>query len=265
MNATLAALSVAAFLAAHASNPPFVTSDANAGWSHNGYYVHNNMWNSRKYSPCTQTLSAWSQDKWQVVARMDNKTGDGAVKTYPNVHRDYQDVPIESFDSLTTVFAEKIPHVGIYDVAYDIWINGIARPGCTEIMIWTDNFHQVPGGTYAQDVTMGGHSFKVYATPNRGYIAFVATHNFTSGTLSLLDIMNWVIGNGWLSDKSTLSQICFGIELVSTDDKGAKFEVTGFSISAKLKPKSDRAAPASDGATPAPVSSHGRSLKRKTQ
>ncbi len=224
-----------------ASNPLFVTSDPNGGWSQGGYYVHNNMWNSRKYSPCTQTLSAWSHDKWHVVARMNNKTGDGAVKTYPNVHKDYQDAPIGSFDSITSTFAERSPHVGIYNVAYDIWINGIAKPGCTEIMIWTENFHQVPGGAYVQDVTIGGRAFKVYKTANGGYIAFVATANFTSGKLRLLDIMRWVIAKGWLPDKSTLNQICFGIEIVSTEDTEAKFEVNAFSID--QKPKLALAAP----------------------
>jgi len=38
--------------------PVFVTSDANGGRSNGGYYVHNNMWNTAKYSPCTQTLYA---------------------------------------------------------------------------------------------------------------------------------------------------------------------------------------------------------------
>jgi hypothetical protein len=208
----------------------FVTSDRNGGWSNGGYYVHNNMWNSAKYSPCTQTLSAWSFDRWQVVARMNNSTGDGAVKTYPNVHKDYRRVPIGSFDSLTSTFAATSPHVGIYNFAYDIWINGIATPGCTEIMIWTENFNQVPGGRYVQDVTFGGRTYQVYKRSGSGYIAFVPTVNFTSGALDLLEMVNWTIAKGWLPAQSTLNQICFGVEIVSTDDADAAFAVTAFSI-----------------------------------
>ena len=234
MNLTTIALA-AVVTATAAARPAFVTSDSNGGWSNEGYYVHNNMWNSAKYSPCTSTLSAWSRDNWYVVTRMNNKTGDGAVKTYPNVHRDYGSVPIDSFDSIMSRFAETSPHVGIYNVAYDIWINGIAGPGCTEIMIWTENCNQVPGGSHVQDVTFGSHSYKVYKNPGSGYIAFVATTNFTSGTLNLLDIMKWVIAKGWLSSKSTLNQICFGFEMVSTDNADATFKVTAFSIDAKLK------------------------------
>jgi hypothetical protein len=224
-----------ALLPAGSADPVFVTSDRNGGWSNGGYYVHNNMWNSTKYSPCTETLYARSFDNWYVVARMNNNTGDGAVKTYPNVHKLYDSVPIGSFNSITSTFAETSPHVGIYNFAYDIWINGIASPGCTEIMIWNENFNQVPGGSYVQDVNFGGRTYKVYKRSNSGYIAFVPTANFTSGTMDLLEIMNWTIAKGWLSAKSTLNQICFGVEIVSTDDADATFGVSTFSIDADLK------------------------------
>ena len=217
------------------ADPVFVTSDRNGGWSNGGYYVHNNMWNSARYNPCTETLYAWSFDKWYVVARMNNNTGDGAVKTYPNVHKDYDRVPISSFSSISSTFAETSPHIGIYNFAYDIWINGIATPDCTEIMIWNENFNQTPGGSYIQDVTFGGRTYKIYKTANSGYVAFVPTANFASGTLDLLEIMNWTIAKGWLSAKSTLNQICFGVEIVSTDNIDATFHVTTFSIDTSLK------------------------------
>ncbi len=252
------ALTAAALLATGAANPVFVTSDPNGGWSSGGYYVHNNMWNSAKYRRCNSTLSAWSPDNWQVVTRMNNKTGDGAVKTYPNVHKDYRSVPFDSFDSITSRFAETSPHVGIYNVAYDIWLNGIAKPGCTEIMIWTGNFKQVPGGKFVQEVTFGSQTYLAYRSPGSGYIAFVAKTNFTSGTVDLLDIMKWSIAKGWLPSQSTLNQICFGVEVVSTDDADATFRVTAFSIDAKSKPRLDPTSPASDATNSTPSSSRVR-------
>lgn len=217
------------------TKPAFVTSDRNGGWSNGGYYIHNNMWNSTKYSPCTETLYAWSFDNWYVIAKMNNKTGDGAVKTYANVHKNYDRVPIAAFNSITSTFAETSPRVGIYNFAYDIWVNGIASPGCTEIMIWTENVKQVPGGNYVQDVAFGGRTYKVYKRSKSGYIAFVPTANFTSGTMDLLEVINWTIAKGWLSAKSTLDQICFGAEIVSTDDTNATFRVTNFSINEDLQ------------------------------
>jgi hypothetical protein len=137
----------------------------NGGWSNGGYYVHNNMWNCRKYS-CSETLYACSYHSWYVVANMNNNSGDGAVKTYPNVHKDYQNVPIRSFKSITSTFATTSPHVGIYNVAYDIWTNGIATSGSTEFMIWTENFHQTPAGSRVTTATFGGRNYNVWKTAN---------------------------------------------------------------------------------------------------
>ena len=211
--------------------PPIVfqTSDPNGGWSNGGYYVHNNMWNSANYA-CAETLYAYSYKNWYVVANMNNDTGDGAVKTYPNVHKDYNNVLISSFNSVTSSFAETSPHVGIYNVAYDIWTNGVATPGCTEFMIWTENFHQVPAGSNVESVTMGGRTYNVWKTSDNHYIAFIPTVVFTSGSIDLLEILNWAISKGWLPANSTLGQICFGIEIVSTDSQDAVFKVTDFSI-----------------------------------
>lgn len=256
MNLATIVLFAAGILMACAADPAFVTSDPNGGWPHRGYYIHNNMWNSAKYSPCTSTLSAWSHDNWYVVTRMNNKQGDGAVKTYPNVHRNFSSVPIESFGSILSTFAETSPHVGIYNFTYDIWINGIARPGCTEIMIWNENYNQVPGGRHVQDMSFGGRTFKVYRNPGSGYLALVATIPFTSGTVDLLEIMKWAVAKGWLSSKSTLHQICFGVEVVSTDDTDARFQVTAFSIDAKLKPGPDLTERASDATNRVPARSH---------
>jgi len=252
----------AAALVTCAADPVFVTSDSNGGWANAGYYVHNNMWNSAKYTPCTSTLYASSYDDWYVVMRMNNTKRDGAVKTYPNVHRDYNRVPISSFDSLTSNFAETSPRVGIYNVAYDLWINGVATPGCSEIMIWTENFNQVPGGKYVQDVTFGGRIYKVYKTASSGYIAFVATPVFASGTLDLLEITKWAIAKGWLPDNSTLNQVCFGVEMVSTDDADATFRVTAFSIDAK--PKVGLTRPASEVTNSPEGSASGRSKVQQT-
>jgi hypothetical protein len=134
-------------------------------------------------------------------------------------------------------------------------------------MIWNENFNQTPGGSYMQNVTFGGQAYKVYKTPGSGYIALVATTNFTSGTVNLLEIIKWTMTKGWLSSKSALNQICFGVEIVSTEDGDARFQVTAFSIDAKVRPGRDLTAPASDAtnAAAAAPSNHGGSKVQKTK
>jgi hypothetical protein len=212
------------------SKPVFVTSDHNGGWSTAGYYVHNNMWNdSVPLGP--ETLYACAFNNWYVVSNQTDNAG--AVKTYPNVHKDYAGVRISSLTSLSSSFAATSPHKGIYDVAYDIWTNGVATSGSTEIMIWTDNFHQTPAGDRIRSVTFGGRTYNVWKTSDSGYIAFVPTATVTAGTLNLLDMFKWTIAQGWLAADSTLNQICYGVEIVSTAGTNQTFTFTNFSVTSK--------------------------------
>ena len=76
----------------------------------------------------------------------------------------------------------------------------------------------------------GGRTYNVWKTSDSSYIAFVPTVVFTSGTVDLLEIFNWTISKGWLPANSTLGQICFGVEIVSTSGADATFQFTDFSI-----------------------------------
>ena len=170
------------------------------------------MWNSA-YALGQETLSTCSYHDSYVVSNQANDAG--AVKTYPNVHKDNADVPLSSFSTMTSTFAATSPHVGIYNVAYDIWANGVATDGSTEIMIWTENFNQVSAGSRAATASLGGRSYDVWTTSNNGYIAFVPSVPLTSGTLDLLEIFDFTLAQGWLPAESTLGQICFGVEIVA--------------------------------------------------
>jgi hypothetical protein len=209
------------------TKPVFKTSDRNGGWSTGGYYVHNNMWNSAE-ALGPETLYACSYHNWYVVSKQTNHAG--AVKTYPNVHKDYDNVRISSFNRIRSTFAATSPHVGIYNVAYDIWANGVATSGSTEIMIWTENFRQVPAGDKVARVGLGGRTYNVWKTSDNHYIALVPTAVMKSGSIDLLAIFKWLMSKGWLPANSTLGQIDFGVEIVSTDGRNATFTFTDFSI-----------------------------------
>ena len=209
------------------TKPVFKTSDRNGGWSTGGYYVHNNMWNSAE-ALGPETLYACSYHNWYVVSKQTNHAG--AVKTYPNVHKDYDNVRISSFNRIRSTFAATSPHVGIYNVAYDIWANGVATSGSTEIMIWTENFKQVPAGNKVARVGLGGRTYNVWKTSDNHYIALVPTAVMKSGSIDLLAIFKWLMSKGWLPANSTLGQIDFGVEIVSTDGRNATFTFTDFSI-----------------------------------
>jgi hypothetical protein len=209
---------------------PLNPSNPQDGITLGAFYVDTDTWNAANYS-VSQTMYVCDYDSWYVVASMDNATGDGAVKTYPDVHEDFSAAPtIGSFSVISSSFAHAGPHVGIYEFAYDIWLNGVASNGSTEVMIWTDNFNQVPSGSVQETVTFDGQSYQVYKSGS--YIAFVETTNVTSGTVNLLEIFNHIIGKGWIPSTSTLGAIDYGVELVSTNGMDATFAVNGFSLTA---------------------------------
>jgi hypothetical protein len=227
-SAAPASTPAAVAVSAKCTKPQFVTSDPTGGWSDGRYYLYNDMWNIGGYS-VTQTLYACAYNNWYAVADMNNDRNDGAVKTYPNVHEDFNEPAISSFHSISSTFAETSPHTGIYEDAYDIWINGVASSGSTEVMIWTENHHQVPGGSVVATVTFGGRTYKVWRAGS--YIAFAATSNFASGTVNLLEIFNWIMAKGWMPTSSTLGQIDYGAEIVSTNSTPETFSFTNFTVS----------------------------------
>jgi hypothetical protein len=213
------------------THPSYTTSAQYGMWNLAPYFVYNNMWGISGYQ-VSQTLYACSYSNWYVTATMNNNSGDGHVKTYPNAQKDFSEPLISSLNSVTSTFAETSPGTGIYEDAYDIWLNGVASSGSTEVMIWNDNHGQSPAGSAQGSVTFDGRSYTVYRTSTGSYIAFVANSNFTSGSMNLLEFFKWIMAKGWIPANSTLGQVCYGVELVSTNNVPATFVFDNFSVTA---------------------------------
>jgi hypothetical protein len=195
-----------------------------------GYYVHNNLWNASKYPGTRGTTQVCSYRSWNHIGTASNSSGSGEVKTYPNVHKDYSGRTIANFPRLTSSFAATSPGRGIYNVGYDLWLNGVPND---EVMIWTDNHDQYPAGSrFASGVGLSGHTWDVYATSGNGYIAFVPSNGarLTSGTLDLKAMLNYLVSKGRVAASSTVDQICYGVEIVDTGGSAATWNFTNFSI-----------------------------------
>lgn len=206
------------------TNPTFQTSERLGGLETNGYFVYNNMWNT-SYNPGPQTLYACAFNNWYVDSNQTNSAG--AVKTYPNVHKDFNR-PLRSFSAITSTYSQITPNVpnGIWNIAYDIWMNGLD----IEVMIWTDNYRQVPSGNKVATRSFGGRIFDVWRTGNNRYIAFVQQPNSTTGTVNIREMLDYLIAQGWLSADVELYQIGYGVEVVSTDGRVARFTFNDFSL-----------------------------------
>ena len=220
--------------AVNCTSPRYVTSHPDGMWSNWGYWVHNNMWNASGYQ-VSQTLRACNFRNWYVRARANNNSGDCAVKTYPTVHKDFHnwntgaEPRVSSFKSIVSRFASRTPGVGIYNAAYDIWLNGV--PGNREVMIWTDNLRQHPGGrVVARRVALSGRYWNVWATSDGRAITFTPMYRLTYGSVNIKQMLHWLMVTGRVQRTATLGQIGFGFEIVSTSNYLANFEVTNFSV-----------------------------------
>ena len=213
------------------TNPVFVTSDTNGGWSTNGYYVHNNMWNSQEGGP--ETLYACAYNNWFVDSTQPNTT---SVKTYPNVHLDINNMngaPLSNYRTITSTFAGAGPRVGIYNVAYDVWLNGVGwGGGTTEFMIWTENFNQRPLGSVKATVTFGAMTYDVwhYNSGGANVISLTAKSPMPAGNVNLKEMFDWATARGMMPANSTVNQIGFGVEICSTNNTKQRFTFTDFSV-----------------------------------
>ncbi|MEU4608263.1 hypothetical protein AB0F43_35210 [Kribbella sp. NPDC023972] len=206
------------------TNPVWTTtssSNQGEGRTFGAYYVHNNMWNNHNG---TYSLGACNYDNWYVDVTQP-LPGDKGVQAYPNVHKDYADVPLSKIQSAK--FAATTPancSACIYNVAFDAWIgDGLNN----ELMIWTDNKGQVPAGQKVGTVTFGGFTYDVWHRD--GYTAYVSQVTQKSGTMPLASFFNDMVKRGWVS-KATTWQVDYGVEVVSTGNTKQRFNFTDFSI-----------------------------------
>jgi hypothetical protein len=209
-------------------SPEFSTSEPDGGWSDGGYYVHNNMWNADEAGP--ETLRACAYDNWYVDSTQPSST---SVKTYPNVHKDINNLngkPFNDYSVIRSAFAGRGPGAGIYDVAYDLWLNGVGNgDGVTELMVWTENVKQVPSGDKLTTYTAGGFTYDVWADED-GYVAFVSRSTQYAGSVDLKAMIAWAIGKGLVPSNPTVNQIGYGVEFCSTGGGKARFTLSDFSV-----------------------------------
>jgi hypothetical protein len=207
----------------------------NNGCNVASYYLYDNQWNCGPKSgnhcgPESAYGCANADGTVSFVTTSNQPAGNTAVLTYPAVQSNFNSNPaLSSFKNITSSYTETSPHVGDYEVAYDCWFNNQAN----EVMVWVDNYNQVPAGKkVATGVTVGGHSWDVWWVQSSGYLAFNITSTLKSGTVDLLALFKYAVTNGWLPANSTVGQLAFGIEVCSTGGNAATFTIDNYSLTA---------------------------------
>lgn len=224
------------------------------------YYADADIWNPEDI---TQTMGVCSRSSWFVDVTA-NDTGDGAVQSYPNVHRDYHNwgsgggdtESLNQVGAIDSSFAHSAPDAGTYDVAYDIWLNGVADNDSTELMIWTQNRGQTPAGSKHATVTIAGHAFDLWYTSDHQYVAYVAQQTITSGSWDLKAFTDDMVNRSLLNADATFGQVDYGVEVVDTAGAKRHFDFTDFSVDVTTgSPSSSPTSPSPTSASPTPTKS----------
>ncbi|MGA7832049.1 MAG: RICIN domain-containing protein, partial [Terracidiphilus sp.] len=178
-----------------------------------------------------QCVYANSPTNWWSVANYD---GSG-VQAYPDTEVNMGNVNLSSLSSVTSSFNFSAPSGAHYDAAYDLWTNG----GVDEVMVWEQWNWNGPiassyncGGScpFATNVSIDGVTYNVYqGNTGHNVVSFLRTSQASSGTVNLLDLMNWLGNQGKLISK-TFSSADFGFEITVTNGSQT-FTVNSYSLS----------------------------------
>ena len=188
------------------------------------YFVHNNNWNDNAGG--NTVITACDYDNWYLISDTPNHS-DMSVQTYPNVHRDYNNVPLTRIKSAR--FAATGPRCTgcVYNIAFDVWLgSGFSH----ELMIWTDNWGQRPIGKIVDTVTIGGHEYQVWrsGSGDGGVFTYLSTTPQLSGDMPLSEFFKDVQNRGW--NVTTTWQVDYGVEIVDTNGNPERFDFTDFAI-----------------------------------
>lgn len=218
----------------HCASPSYTivgsASNPQNGVTLGGYYVSADTWNFGPYPGSAETLYACSFDNWYAMVNVNDNANDGAVKTYPNVHKDYSGQAVSSFADITSVYVHTAPGGGAWDYAYDIWLNGLNY----ELMVWTQSSGRqahVPGIPTVGTTTIDGQAYTIHRSGS--YIAYDMPSTRTSGDLNLLHIIKDAQARGLVPATATLTQIDYGVEVCDTGGISTRFEVNNFSVTTR--------------------------------
>lgn len=223
---------------------PATEGSTSAGSS---YFVFNNAWNWQGGSQ-HETLDACSASNWWVDS-YGFTPNNGEVYMYPDVHLDIPSAtdqmggkPLSTWPTaITGRFAGKGPGAGSYDVAWDLWLNGVADKNSFELMVWTEAHGAAePAGNKIASYTDAstGQVYDVWwdgTHTDQAYLAYVSQKTQLSGTVDLRAMIVNAQKQGYLPPgNTTVNQINYGDEV--RDTQGAtsanpyRFTVSDFGI-----------------------------------
>jgi len=222
---------------------PLTTETQCEDWAelvYSEYILSNNVWGKgdiNDYEQCielsyNETIYIFSWN-WEWVA-----SGSGDVKAYPEIIYGWKpwseqsttnNLPFQLSDDHTIIITWEsmdLEFTGVGNLAFDIWLTNNTPPNANnitrEVMIWLENYNQVPGGQLIEQTTIDSVHFKFYkADWDWTYLAFIQTSSNTKKKINLHLFLKYLIENNYINSTEYLSAIEFGNEIIYGTGKTA--------------------------------------------
>lgn len=213
-------------------------------------YVHNDAWNWQGAGSGQRELLSlcdyrnWWVDSWGF------DSDEGEVFMYPSSKLDVTGSccggrPLSDFpNQVVGRFAGTVSGYtgGSYNVAWDLWLNGVASGNYVELMIWTQHGgNAAPAGSRRADWTApNGQTYEVWWDGNTSsqsggsYLAFISKITQLSGTVDIRAFIAESAARGYINANPTLNQLNYGVEVrdtgSATQSNPARFTLTDYAL-----------------------------------
>ena len=216
---TAVVIPAAAATASVPRNPRFESSARYGTWHTGPFFVDNDAWN-----PDAGPQVIWADSRSDWGAESTQPAGNTVVMTYPNVARNFPNVPVSKFRVIRNGYAESMPAGPGLDAeaADDIWLDHWH----IEVMIWVDNHGQRPAGTIVGHARIGGQHFSVWHGARTWTLEL--DHRQAAGQTHILGALQWLISHHDIPASVTLAQVGFGWEVLSTDGRALDFTMSRY-------------------------------------
>ena len=93
-----------------------------------------------------------------------------------------------------------------------------------------------PAGSQVASATIDGVGYQIWSKSAAGTVgdpvSMVMDSNQTSGSVDILDDLNWLKSNGYMPADSGLNQVDFGWEICSTGGTAQTFTMSQYAVTA---------------------------------
>jgi hypothetical protein len=188
----------------------------------NRYIVMNNRWGADTAQCIDVTNGGFA------VAADHSKPTNGAPASYPAIYTGCHytncspgtnlPMQVSQISSATSSISYSYPGSGVYDAAYDIWLDPAPKKDGVnqqELMIWFNRQGSIqPVGSRTGSATIGGRTWEVWSGNNgsNNVVSYVAPSPIESWKFGVLDFINDTKTRTGVTDSWYLTSIQAGFE-----------------------------------------------------